>query len=318
MKSPHISVIVPVYKVEQYLQECIDSILNQTFSGFELILVDDGSPDGCGEICDRNAEKDSRIVVIHQDNRGATRARANGVAAARGEFITFVDGDDTLPANSLEILINPVNDGIDIVIGHHQNNTCPPKGLLSAEMYLEKCITLRSLSGGPWARLYRRTLFDESVFDIPADVKNGEDCIMNIRIGYKLRKNAYSTGALVYYYRDVENSATKIYRSPEAIALYQKYRLASIAEQDVQRCLPLGLADSLILYWCEATGNRMRIPASVREEHDYLVSILKYSDINFGRLSRMFFCSRNTLVRFTIRCVQNLLEIIRRIRGKAD
>ncbi len=318
MKSPHISVIVPVYKVEKYLQECIDSILNQTFSDFELILVDDGSPDGCGEICDRNAEKDSRIVVIHQDNRGATRARANGVAAARGEFITFVDGDDTLLPHAFELLLNYQTDGIDIVLGKYQTNTIPPVGVISAEKYREMCVTLKNTFGGPCAKLFKRYLFDNNTFDIPRDVLIGEDTIMNIHIAYALRGSVYSTNTQIYTYRKNMTSAMNSHMNPEVIARYQRFRLQAVPPQDVEKYLPLGLADSLILYWCEATGNRMRIPASVREEHDYLVSILKYSDINFGRLSRMFFCSRNTLVRFTIRCVQNLLEIIRRIRGKAD
>ena len=93
---PGISVIVPVYKVEKYLHECVDSILAQTFRDFELILVDDGSPDNCGAICDEYAAKDSRIRVIHQENQGLSGARNSGIDVARGEYITFVDADDSI------------------------------------------------------------------------------------------------------------------------------------------------------------------------------------------------------------------------------
>ena len=91
-----IGVIVPVYKVEKYITECIESILAQTYTNFRLILVDDGSPDNAGKICDEYAKKDSRITVIHQENAGVTRARARGVEEAEDcEFITVVDSDDT-------------------------------------------------------------------------------------------------------------------------------------------------------------------------------------------------------------------------------
>ena len=92
--SPKISIIVPVYKVELYLEKCINSILNQTFKDFELILVDDGSPDRCGEICDEYAKKDNRIVVVHKENGGQASARNVGLDIARGDYIGFVDSDD--------------------------------------------------------------------------------------------------------------------------------------------------------------------------------------------------------------------------------
>ena len=89
-----ISVVVPVYKVEIYLDKCIQSVLNQTFRDFELILVDDGSPDRCGEICDLWAEKDHRIRVIHKSNGGLSDARNAGISQAKGEWLSFVDSDD--------------------------------------------------------------------------------------------------------------------------------------------------------------------------------------------------------------------------------
>lgn len=91
---PTISIIVPVYNVEAYLCRCIDSILAQTFTDFELILVDDGSPDNCSSICDEYAKKDSRIVVVHKENGGLSDARNTGLDIAKGEYIGFVDSDD--------------------------------------------------------------------------------------------------------------------------------------------------------------------------------------------------------------------------------
>ena len=95
-KKGVISVIVPIYGVEKYLEECIESILGQTYTKLEIILIDDASPDRCGEICDRYAQMDDRIIVIHQKNGGAAAARNAGLRIATGEYIGFVDSDDYL------------------------------------------------------------------------------------------------------------------------------------------------------------------------------------------------------------------------------
>ena len=92
--TPEISVIVPVYKVEKYLQQCIDSILVQTFTDFELLLIDDGSPDRCGEICEEYAQKDERIRVFHQENAGLSCARNTGLMNSSGKYVTYIDSDD--------------------------------------------------------------------------------------------------------------------------------------------------------------------------------------------------------------------------------
>ena len=100
-----LSVVVPVYKVEKYLARCIESILEQSFADFELILVDDGSPDRCPAICDEYAQKDDRIKVIHQTNRGLSSARNAGIECASGEYIAFIDSDDFISKNMFSILM---------------------------------------------------------------------------------------------------------------------------------------------------------------------------------------------------------------------
>lgn len=102
---PELSIIVPVYKVEPYLRRCIDSILAQTFRDFELILIDDGSPDNCGAICDEYAAKDSRIIVIHQKNQGVSAARNAGLDIAKGTYLGFVDSDDWIEPEMYETMI---------------------------------------------------------------------------------------------------------------------------------------------------------------------------------------------------------------------
>lgn len=116
MIAPKISIIVPVYKVEQYLSRCIESILSQTFQDFELLLIDDGSPDNSGVICDEYATKDNRVRVFHKENGGVSSARNYGLMNASGEWISFVDGDDWVDQNFLQNFVEYFNPGVDLVI----------------------------------------------------------------------------------------------------------------------------------------------------------------------------------------------------------
>lgn len=108
LTSPKISIIVPVYKVEQYLRRCLDSIVAQTFTDWECILIDDGSPDNSGVICDEYVAKDNRFHVIHKENKGVSAARNAGLDAARGEWIGFVDSDDWIEPKTYETALNSV------------------------------------------------------------------------------------------------------------------------------------------------------------------------------------------------------------------
>ena len=119
MNMPKISIIVPVYKVEKYINRCIDSILTQTFTDFELILVDDGSPDNCPAVCDRYANQDNRVKVIHKKNGGVSSARNSALDIAQGEYITFCDGDDYyLEDWLLELYSAAQKNSTDITMGN--------------------------------------------------------------------------------------------------------------------------------------------------------------------------------------------------------
>ncbi len=121
---PQISIIVPVYNVEKYLNRCIESILGQIFTDFELILVDDGSTDSCPQMCDNWANKDERIIVIHQKNGGLSAARNSGLKIYRGNYVFFVDSDDWIEKDALETLYKIADKtGADIVVGNHRNSS---------------------------------------------------------------------------------------------------------------------------------------------------------------------------------------------------
>ena len=117
----NISVIVPVYKVESFLSRCVDSILNQTYSDFELVLIEDGSPDQSGAICDEYAQKDDRFRVVHQANAGVSSARNVGLNNVHGEWITFLDADDRFKNNALEFYTNHISESIDMIMAGYMS-----------------------------------------------------------------------------------------------------------------------------------------------------------------------------------------------------
>ncbi len=210
MQTDLISVIVPVYKVEEYLCECLDSIINQTYKNLEIILVDDGSPDNCGKICDDYALKDSRIKVIHQQNGGLSAARNAGLDIATGDYIGFVDSDDYIDLNMYEELCNSIktNDADIAVCGIKQF------GIIKRTIrYNDSCLTnldyLKSIlqdnaKSSFNTKLFKRNLFFEIRFPVGQIF---EDFRTLPFVVDKAKKISF-TSKVFYYYRTRENSIT--------------------------------------------------------------------------------------------------------------
>ena len=235
---PLLSVIVPVYNVEEYLSRCIDSILSQTFTNFELILVDDGSQDRSGDICDQYAKKDGRIVVIHQPNRGVSAARNVAINIARGQFLTFVDSDDKIGtiitfSENLQILID--REDVDIVQYpiqiKNEKGDCilikdPPRKLLSGmqELYLS-CFRDGILEGYLWGKIYRTSVFTNTSIRIPENLVIGEDayCLLDI---IEIVHKVYISDMGYYEYLYRETSAIHTDYTPiKSLSLFRmKYK----------------------------------------------------------------------------------------------
>ncbi|MGN0884695.1 MAG: glycosyltransferase family 2 protein [Candidatus Spyradosoma sp.] len=219
--APKISVIVPVYKVEKYLPECIESVLAQTFMDFELILVDDGSPDNSGAICDAYVARDPRIRVFHKENGGVTSARRLGVERSRGEWITFVDSDDKLFPNALRDLAtaadaHPDADLVEAAMSREESanqspSTEPGSQSVLCVTGLEYAVATASHKmiwiPGPVAKIIRKSvLVSANALDVPAWINFGEDLMMCIRLARNVRK-AVRVPSMVYFYRPNPNGA---------------------------------------------------------------------------------------------------------------
>jgi len=169
---PLISIIIPVYKVKPYLRKCVDSVLAQTYSNLEIILVDDGCPDNCGKICDEYAEKDKRIMVVHKENGGLSDARNAGLDIIKGEYVAFVDSDDWVTPKYIEDMYENLrkydadislsgaiyvyeNNKKDMVLAISKN-----EGLYTQKEAVENLFYQKGIYPSAWAKLYKTELFN--------------------------------------------------------------------------------------------------------------------------------------------------------------
>ena len=213
---PLFSIIVPVYNVEKYINKCVDSVLSQTFEDFELILVDDGSPDNCPAICDEYEKKDARVKVIHKQNGGLINARKSGLKIANGEYIGFVDGDDWIEPDTYENFAKMIKKySPDMVLSDFyfddENELINSKQLFEQEFYdksalKEKLYPKMLFSGiyykfgvNPccWSKVYKKELIEKNLPQVDGKIKMGEDaaftypCLLDAESAATVKKPSY-------------------------------------------------------------------------------------------------------------------------------
>lgn len=207
MINPLISIIIPVYNVELYLRDCINSVLTQTYTNLEVILIDDGSSDNCPSICDEYQKKDNRIKVIHQENQGLSGARNCGIKIAQGEYLSFVDSDDILHPDYINLLLDAINNSgykisqcnnfsfsDTLPLNQHQNHTIKTLQLLDIfDIQNSMCA---------WGKLFHKSLFDNIIFPVG---KIHEDEFIIYKILYKAKNIAFCN-SILYFYRTRDGS----------------------------------------------------------------------------------------------------------------
>lgn len=224
----HISIVIPVYKVpESYFHACMESVLNQTLSDIEVVLVDDGSPDACGAICDAYAKKDGRVRVLHQENQGVSAARNKGMDAATGKWLMFVDADDWIELNTCEkaveaaerLDVQVLRFGLFLEWEQHREEV---RALLPSETVLvrenKKQIIKAMLNSqipspllGPYCAVFRLKELKDSGVCFPVGIPWGEDQIFQLHLAVTMERIAYFD-ACMYHYRQRNTSVTSKYR----------------------------------------------------------------------------------------------------------
>ncbi|MDE7247357.1 MAG: glycosyltransferase, partial [Lachnospiraceae bacterium] len=226
MSTPFLSIIVPVYNVEPYLACCLDSILAQTFADFEVLLIDDGSTDASGSICDDYAKKDSRIRCLHQENGGHMSARQAGFRQASGEYVTFVDSDDWIDPSMYQAMCAAANKYDADVICCNYTAVTPEKEIrrldfctpgfydrqrLEEEIYPNMLFTGSffhyGISPSLCNKLFRRRLFEKHLFQVPLSLKLGEDGLAVYSCLLEASSVCFLPEAF-YYYRSSSSSLT--------------------------------------------------------------------------------------------------------------
>ncbi|MBW8245106.1 glycosyltransferase [Muricauda oceani] len=265
MNTVKISVIVPIYKIEAYLPKCIDSLLNQSFPHFELILVNDGSPDLCPKICDDYAKIDSRIKVVHKENGGLLSARKEGLKNSSGKYISYVDGDDWVDNYYLDVLykLAEANDSDLVVTGHFREfdgkiETIKPKltGIFEQgeirDSILPKAIyngrfCEHEISTYVWNKLFKRELLEEILYDVPNEIIMGEDAAITYAY-LSVSKKLTISGIPLYYYRQRHDSIVKSIENPE-MEYYRLGLLMSFLKEKLSGVLsPENLSTQLKFY----------------------------------------------------------------------
>ena len=288
-----LSIIVPVYKVRRYLQRCIESILQQTYTDYELILVNDGSPDNCGVICDRYAHECDKVRVIHKKNGGLSSARNAGIAAAQGEYITFVDSDDAIASNTyyynMRILMS--NPDIDIleypIIKHYES---PKSEIIS--------FNPEKVSGNEnifpdWIRrggyehcfacnkIYRADMF---MFVRYPEGEAFEDTFVTPTL-YESCENIYYSDCGFYYYINRKESISNSYSFGTRIHLYRN--LVNLYKKVKYNYKLTGEAQEILLICCDKLTDLYRCSDGEKKQYSEAAAMLKNEKIGIKELYKM-------------------------------
>ena len=256
---PFVSIIVPIYNTAEYLEECIQSILSQTYENIELILVNDGSTDSSGEIC-KKYEHLPNVSYFEQCNSGVVVSRKRGVSEAHGEWIMFVDSDDLLLDGAICKMVD-LSDGCNIVIGRHHGN----KFLLNApdsycwDEYLYLLYSHTGIWTSPWGKLFRKKLISDSPLAFYYKIERSEDFLMNIAIAVNNKQSIRVCKDEIYMYRQRQSSV--VHTNP--FSCDYCYRLCNIADSIVK---------DAFLHSKFITGGiymRLYYYHKILQEHDY-------------------------------------------------
>ncbi len=276
MTEKLISVIVPVYKAEKYLNQCVESILNQTYRNLEVILVDDGSPDECPEICDAWAKKDNRVKVIHQLNSGGGKARNVALACAKGDYITFVDSDDYISVDMFQTLSKYFDEEIDIVECNYTNtdNDCAEFDDLNLPIQIEEYSSFEAMKKNIedhifrqliWNKMYRREVIGQVRFPEGKKIDDEFWTYQVIGNAKKLRR----IDKAFYAYRQQPNSVMHLLDTKKR---FQAIEAKCNRHEYIKEQMPELIEDSLVNIWftCMYQGQLILRAEGTRESTEFI------------------------------------------------
>lgn len=248
-----ISIIVPVYNVESYLRKCLDSIRNQIYTNFEVILIDDGSADESLKICNEYAQKDKRFIVLSQANKGVSSARNKGLSVAKGKYISFVDSDDTIHPNYLQVLYNNIKrESADMSVCRWLgSDQVPPKDKTETQVWNQEetfyeYFVKRQMDGSVYAKMYKRECIADISFDV--NLRIGEDQIFVIQAIERCKRIVFQDISLYTYLIRNTSAMKSILDSRYWDAVYRAEWLVKEAESKLPKLQGLFRKEELNIY----------------------------------------------------------------------
>lgn len=294
--NPLISVIVPVYRIEKYISRCINSILNQTYKNLEIILVNDGSPDNCGIICEKYANKDKRIKVIHKENGGLSDARNEGLRTFQGIYVTFVDGDDWISKFYIENLYNAIRSSeADLAISNFENvkknckikkspiNTLLNMQVVTVEDCFKKLLNQRGVETSAWGKMYRKNIIKDLQYPVG---KLYEDIPVTTQAISRCSKIVIIDNIDYYYFQRNDSIQYEKFKIEKMDAIYHMKDLNQYIKVQYPNLCP----DADSRYFCTLCNVFFQITSSeYKKEQNFIWSeilkIRKYVILNrHGRL----------------------------------
>lgn len=312
-----ISVIVSIYNIDQYIEACIESILMQTYKDIEIILVDDGSSDNSGEICDNYAEKDDRIIVIHKKNAGLASARNKGLSIAKGDYILFFDGDDIAEKDYIEVLFNAIQ-GYDIAMCGFQlvtekdekiREVSLEKNILKiSEVNSDKILSLvdNSALGFTWNKLYRKRVIDKMQFE---NLMPREDLVFNLFLLSKIEAIAIVGDYTGYHWVQRNGSIThssnvknvnKIMNISKRLLEIDNLKHFSFWNQIFDKTLKVLISDAILV---DIVGNE---DLSLKEKRKYIRVFIGEREL----VRKLKIQSANKYIGFMVLCLKLKLSTV--------
>ena len=246
--SPLVSIVLPVYNGEKYISFAIDSILSQSYSNWELIIVDDGSKDRSYDICEEYQSKDARIKVFHQPNGGVNSARAKGVDIATGLYLTFLDADDTFTQDALSIMTESFSETIDLVCCGAEDKVLEREECLVA---LWKGLLLPGIC----TKMFRTPLYKQLDYYLERDLAMGEDLLLNSMYALRINKAIVLSASL---YRINENNEASVTKTFKHNWEYEKYYFSKVQDLFLDKCSNLSSYEQIQLLVNKSWLNAMK------------------------------------------------------------
>lgn len=312
MNTPLISIVVPIYQIDRYIGICIESLLNQTYDNLEIILVDDGSPDRCPEICDLYASKDARIKVIHKENGGLVSARKAGLLSATGKYVGYVDGDDWVGAGFVEALYTAISTAdADIAAGGFSRDLFArtahftdkmPCGVYEGDRLDDlrsKMISLGDffrigVSTYVWNKLFKRELLLQVQLPVDNAISIGEDAAVTYP-AIMLAKRLVITDTCAYHYRQREDSMLKKVASFASDAKKLKYlydyMFKFASEQDAKYHLPDQVDDFVLGICMMRSGSLSSFGNEIQGKKVAIYSAGTFGQQLYNKLSQSSLCT---------------------------